>query len=150
MYNQQINAIMLSIPKIGSSDKIRWLAQRLRPSIRNHSAATAITGPDEMQLQRITAIVEQNLADEAFGVGQLAKACGICRRQLHRKLRALTNQSPSGFIRALRLQQAAVLIRQSGFTLSEIAYQTGFNTPNYFCKVFRREIGCTPNEYRQK
>jgi len=50
----------------------------------------------------------------------------------------------------LRLQKAAELIKQNAASISEIAYITGFNTPNYFAKCFRKKYGCSPTGYKQK
>ena len=71
---------------------------------------------------------------------------------------ALIDQSPGRYICTLRLNRAVALIRSNADTpvcratgrLAGIAYQTGFNTPSYFCNVFRRHFGCTPGEYRNK
>ena len=116
-----------------------WLPERAFPGMK----------ADKKLLQRMAAIVEANLSDQTFTVEKLAYESGFCRRHLHRKLQALTNQSPSRFITALRLQHAAVLIIHSSERISEIAYQSGFNTPNYFCKVFREAFGCSPKAYRE-
>ena len=105
---------------------------------------------DELLLKRLAAIVEIHLPDESFNVGRLAAEAGLCRRQLNRKLRALIDQPPVHFIRTLRLRRAAALIRSNADTIEGIAYLSGFNTPNYFSKVFRQEFGCSPGEYREK
>ncbi len=155
MYHQQANTAALSFSGIIFQDKKHpnyreWRQAHFHPSIEIDAAETAMINANERFLQRIIAIVKANMEDETFGVGQLAKETCLCRRQLHRKLRALLNQSPSGFIRSCRLQRAAALIRNSSETFSEIAYKSGFNTPNYFCKVFREAFGCTPKAYRAK
>ena len=154
MHNHNINTMTFPFPGIIFWDKEgrdyrNRQRERFYPAIEMDASEMLISGRDEQLLQQVIHIVEENLPDENFGVAELARETGLCRRQLHRKLRALANQSPSRFIRTLRLQRAAALIRHSSDTFSEIAYQTGFNTPNYFCKVFRKEFGCTPKEYRQ-
>lgn len=101
-------------------------------------------------LQRLITIVEKNHSDESFDVRKLAKEIGLCRRQLHRRLRKSVNQSPRRFITTYRLHRAVTLMQRRNTTIAEIAYQCGFNTPNYFCKVFRDEFGCTPSSYREK
>ncbi len=153
MYNHHTATIPFPFPGINSPcenprAEHNWLPERFFPVSGTLPVSVPIVNKDEKLLQRMVAIVESNLNDETFDVGQFAAKIGLCRRQLHRKLRVLVNQSPSAFIRTLRLRRAAALIRHSNETLSEIAYKTGFNTPNYFCKVFRREFHCTPKEYR--
>jgi AraC-like DNA-binding protein len=74
----------------------------------------------------------------------------LSRSQLHRKLRALTNQSPSLVIRSVRLQRAAELLQQNAGSVAEIAYQVGFSSQAYFTKCFREQFGRTPKEYAQQ
>ncbi len=155
MYHQQANTAALSFSGIIFQDYKHpgyreWQQEHFHPSIEIDAAETAMINANERFLQRMIAIVKANMGDETFGVSQLAGEIGLCRRQLHRKLRALLNQSPTGFIRSCRLQHAAALIQNSSETFSEIAYKSGFNTPNYFCKVFREAFGCTPKAYRAK
>ena len=74
----------------------------------------------------------------------------MSRTQMHRKLNALFGVSTSEFIRTQRLKLAKELLKKSGATIAEIAYQVGFNTPSYFNKCFKGKFGCTPNEYAVK
>ena len=68
--------------------------------------------------------------------------------QLYRKLKALTNQSPSVFIRDQRLTQSALLLKNLELHIAEVAYRSGFNDPNYFSRVFHRKYGQSPRDYR--
>jgi DNA-binding response OmpR family regulator len=108
----------------------------------------AITPVDEQFLIRVKAAVEKNLGDEDFSVDDLGREVGMSRAQLHRKLKALTDQSAGQFILSMRLQRAIELMKQNAGTVAEIAYMTGFNTPNYFAKCFRKQFGCSPSEYK--
>jgi len=108
----------------------------------------AITPPDEQFLTRVKAAVEKNLGDEDFSVEDLVQEVGMSRTQLHRKLKALTDQSAGQFILSMRLQRAIELMKQNAGTVAEIAYMVGFNTPNYFAKCFRKQFGCSPSEYK--
>ena len=71
----------------------------------------------------------------------------MCKLQLYRKLNALTGQSPSEFMRNLRLKRAASLISQRSGNISEIAYSVGFNNLSYFAKCFKELYGVPPSEY---
>ena len=71
----------------------------------------------------------------------------MSRTQLHRKLKAITGMSASEFIRSQRLKLAIGLLKESDATISEIAYQVGFNSSSYFSKCFKEVYSCTPNEY---
>ncbi|MDR8392885.1 helix-turn-helix domain-containing protein [Aliifodinibius sp. S!AR15-10] len=97
-------------------------------------------------IQKLTEIVEQNLDNEQFGVEDLASGAGVSRSQLHRKLKKLTGQSSSQFIREIRLEHAMELLKAEVATASEIAYRVGFSSPAYFGKCFHDYYGFPPGE----
>jgi AraC-like DNA-binding protein len=80
-------------------------------------------------------------------VDTFSKEIGMSRAQLHRKLTALSGLSATEFIRSLRLKRAASLLSQQQGNVSEVAYQVGFSSLNYFTKCFRDFYGQTPTEY---
>jgi len=101
---------------------------------------------DEIFLKKLVELVEENMSDENFGVEQLGDEIGMSRSQLHRKLKALLDQSPNQFIRSFRLHRAHDLLKQQSATASEIAYQVGFSSPSYFTKCFHEQFGYTPSD----
>jgi AraC-like DNA-binding protein len=70
--------------------------------------------------------------------------------QTYRKIKALTGKSVVEFIRMVRVKQALKLMDTHKYTLSEIAFQTGFNSSSYFTRVFKEEYGKTPSEYLEQ
>jgi transcriptional regulator GlxA family with amidase domain len=94
--------------------------------------------------------VEAHIDDPDFETDHLARESGISRRQLNRKLRALTGQSVREFIRIMRLKRAAQLLQQQSGTVTEIAYEVGFNNIGHFAKIFREQFGVSPSEYLKK
>ena len=106
--------------------------------------------PDESFLQKIVRIVETNMADENFDMHQLCKAVNMSRSNLFRKLKALTGKSTTVFIRTLRLEKAKELLETTERTVSEIAFEVGFNSLKYFSRVFQEEFGKPPSEMRKK
>lgn len=102
---------------------------------------------DNQFIQRIRAVIDAHLSESNFDVDGLCKALGISRTNLHRKLKALTGTSATEFIRKIRLQRAAQLVQQNTLTVSEIAYQVGFESLSYFSKSFQEEFGMSPSEY---
>ncbi|MEK9136739.1 MAG: ATP-binding protein, partial [Bacteroidota bacterium] len=110
----------------------------------------AVTSLDDQFLQKAMAIVEKQMCNEDFSVDDFAREVGMSRSQLHRKLTALTNQSAGDFIRYMRLQRAKDLLKQNAGTVSEIAYQVGFNSVAYFTKCFREQFGVVPSEIRNQ
>ncbi|QHT71668.1 response regulator [Rhodocytophaga rosea] len=108
----------------------------------------AITSADERFLKRTMEVIESYMGDTQFNVDILGKEVGMSRTQLYRKLQALTGQSPSDFIKVMRLQRAAQLIAKGSGTVSEISYQVGFSSHSYFSKCFLEQYGQTPSEYQ--
>ena len=125
----------------------RLLRERFSRPIVLKPSEMGVTPMDEAFLQKVLSVVQANLADPDFDVVRLGREVGLSRSQLHRKLRALTNQSPTLLIRSIRLQRAAELLRQKGGSVAEIAYRVGFSSQTYFAKCFREELGCAPKEY---
>lgn len=100
-------------------------------------------------IQKLTALVTEFMADSDFGVPELAKKSGLSQMQIYRKLKALTNKTPSQFIRSCRLNKAVELLKSTDLNVSEIAYEVGFSDPNYFSRTFHQEFGAPPAQYRK-
>ena len=109
--------------------------------------AEAINQEPELILQ-VRALIEQHLGDGEYGVAQLARDLCMERTGLYKKLTALTDTTPVAFIRSIRLRRAAALLQEGKFTVNEIAERTGFSSPSYFTKCFKKEFGVLPSEYR--
>jgi len=74
----------------------------------------------------------------------------LSNSQLHRKLQALTGQSPGEMIRKIKLQKAAELLKNNTGSIAEICFQTGFNDQAYFSRAFKNEFGCSPTAYKKE
>jgi TolB-like protein/AraC-like DNA-binding protein len=99
-------------------------------------------------IQKLTNIVEANLANDKFGTDELAKEAGMSRSNLNRKLKIITNQNSSQFIREIRLKKAKELLLNEDATAAEISYRVGFGSPTYFNKCFHEYFGHAPGEMR--
>lgn len=99
-------------------------------------------------IQSVIKIVHKNMDNDDFSVPQLADQLNISRVHLFRKVRNITNMSPTKLIRSVRLQEAKRLLSKKELTIAEISYQTGFKDPAYFTRVYGKEFGKTPSEYR--
>jgi signal transduction histidine kinase/AraC-like DNA-binding protein len=106
-----------------------------------------VTSVDEKFLNKAIHIIEDNLGDCDFDVTAMTGEIGMSRMQLFRKLKALTNQTPSEFIRTIRLKRAAQLLKKKFGNVAEITYEVGFNNLSYFAKCFRELYGVSPSEY---
>jgi transcriptional regulator GlxA family with amidase domain len=101
-------------------------------------------------LRRTIDIVERHLADFEFDIAALAHNMAVSRRQLFRKLKAVTGCTPNVFIRTLRLKRAAQLLKESPMTVTEITYAVGFSDLKHFRHLFREQFGVLPGEYIRK
>ncbi len=128
----------------------RKLRERFGGATTLKPSEIAQTSKDRAFLERALDVVEKNLTNEEFDVETLAAELTMSYTQLHRKLKALTNQSSKQFILSIRLQRAADLLKKNAATISEIAYQTGFGDPSYFTRRFKKHFGCSPSVYSQK
>lgn len=99
-------------------------------------------------IEKLRTIVEKNLDDPRFGVQELCKAVNLSRMQVHRKIKALSGASTTMFIRSIRLQKAKlIMLTKSQMNISEIAYEVGFNDPNYFSRAFNQQFGKSPSKF---
>lgn len=97
-------------------------------------------------LQQVRSIIELNLANESFGVSELADALHMSRSNLLRKVKKETNLSVSQLINQVRLTRAMELLRTSTLNVSEVAHAVGFGSTSYFIKCFREYYGYPPGE----
>ena len=104
---------------------------------------------DAAFMNKVLFYIEQHLEDASFNSMRLSRALNLSESQLYRKLKATTDASTAVFIRRVRLQKAKTLLQNSEYTVSEIAYQTGFNSPGWFSRAFKEEFGYAPNEIRK-
>ncbi|MFK7922564.1 MAG: two-component regulator propeller domain-containing protein [Bacteroidia bacterium] len=104
---------------------------------------------DELFLQKLILLVQKRLSDPELGVSHLCEIAKLSNNQLNRKLKALTGKTPSQFIRSIRLQRALELLETTALNISEIAYDVGFNDPNYFSRLFSEEFGYSPKTIRK-
>lgn len=101
-------------------------------------------------LAEAKAKVLDNISNEQFGVSELADEMHTSRSSLLRKIKKQTNLSASQFIREIRLQKAAELLKETELTASEIAFEVGFSNPSYFTKCYREYYGYPPSETKTK
>ena len=109
--------------------------------------APEVKGNDELLMERIMKAINKNLADSDFNVEMLTQEVGISRAQLHRKMKEMTGISTSEFIRNIRLEQAARLLKEQKLNITQVAYTVGFSNLAHFSTLFRKHFGEAPSEY---
>jgi len=105
-----------------------------------------VTSMDEKFLEKVMQAIETYMGDPDFSMEKFGQEVSLSRMQLHRKLKALTGESPGDFLRTMRLKRAKRLLESKAGNVSEIAYEVGFNNLSYFSKCYREQFGIAPNE----
>ena len=105
---------------------------------------------DELFLNKIIGLIHQNITDYNFGVEKLADMLSMSRSSLHRKIKAVSDLSPTDFIRLIRLKKAAELIQTGEHRIGDIPFLIGINSFSYFSKVFKEQFGLTPKEFEKQ
>jgi YesN/AraC family two-component response regulator len=121
-------------------------ANKALPLQPGHIATSSI---DEKFLQDVLELLENQYPNSDFGVPQMQQALAMSKSQLHRKIKALTNETPGGILRTFRLKRAAQLLSQEADTVTQIAYAVGFNDLSYFTKCFKSLFGVVPSSYNK-
>jgi len=106
-----------------------------------------VTSIDQKFLESVLVLLEQKFSDPSFGVPEMQAALAMSKTQLHRKLKALTNEAPGELLRNFRLKRAAKLLLQKADSVTQIAYIVGFNNLSYFAKCFKELYGVSPSAY---
>ena len=103
---------------------------------------------DTIFVEKLNAAIRENLSNTNLKMEELGEKVGLSRVQLYRKVKAITGLSPVELLRQMRLQQGYVLLLTTNKTVSEIAFEVGFNTPGYFSKCFKEQYGKMPTDLR--
>ncbi len=128
----------------------RRLQAKFRDTTDNRELVAATSPHDRKILDDAMQIVERHLADTEFDVGCFASELGLSRTLLFTKLKGITGQTPNEFILSVRLRHAMTRLKADLRTsVAEVAYDTGFSSPSYFIRCFRKKFGMTPTAYRK-
>ncbi|MBT8253133.1 MAG: response regulator [Bacteroidia bacterium] len=96
-------------------------------------------------LQKVVKLIHEDIGDSDFGAGDLASKLLISESQIYRKIKAITGKSTAVYIRSIRLQYAKDLLINTNKSISEVAYEVGFNDPSWFSRAFKDEFGYSPS-----
>ena len=125
-------------------NKKAMLKKRLQPAESNQ---TEIGTSNYSIIERTEKLVEQNLRNSGFDMEELLTTLNISRSTFHRKIKQASNQSPSEFIRDIRLKNAVKMMKSGNYNIDEIGTYVGFNSTSYFIRSFKKKYGKTPKEY---
>src|SRR5690606_18696520 len=105
---------------------------------------------DQAFLQKAIDYIVENMQNPELGVNSIADLFNLSRMQVYRKIKALTGKSVVNFIRMVKIKEALKLMDTQKYTLTEIAFTTGFNSASYFTTSFKEEYGKAPSEYLEE
>jgi AraC-like DNA-binding protein len=123
------------------------MRERFGREIMLEPKAITITSMDEKFLTKVLSIIEDHMDDEHFSIDELSREAGFSNMHFYRKIKALSGQTPSTFLRTIRLKRAAELLANNSDNVTQVAYSVGFSSLSYFNKCFKEQFGVTPGEY---
>ena len=109
-----------------------------------------ITPYDEQFMEKVMEFMEEQMDNTELTIDEFAEKLMLSRTIFYRKLKSIIGLTPVDFIREIRIKRAVQLIDSGEYNFSQVAYMTGFNDPKYFSKCFKKVIGITPSEYKEK
>ncbi|MBO6575698.1 MAG: helix-turn-helix domain-containing protein [Rhodothermales bacterium] len=142
-----LDPALLLAEMAGVLESRRRLVDRLRGAMQVSAEPEAPFGPFE---RKVRAVVEERLADADLTSEDLAAQVGLSYSQLHRKLKAEADVTPTELVRRVRLEHAVALLEREDCTISEAAYAVGFNSLSYFNRCFKAVYGTSPSAFRQQ
>ena len=130
-------------------DNVRRLKGKFTGALKQDDKVekVEVKGYDEELMERIMKVVNENLSDSDFNVEKMCDEVGVSRTQLHRKLKEMTGVPTSEFLRNIRLNEAARLIRERKINITQVSYMVGFANNSHFSTAFKKYFGMSPTEY---
>ena len=129
---------------------------KLRQTFSEQPSARTIAPPEIIVEERDRHLLDvmnkwlyDHLSSPMLSVDEMADAMGYRRSVFFKKVKALTGQTPADYIRTLRMQRAAEMLRSETITVAEVCYKVGINDPHYFAKMFKQQFGISPKKYQQ-
>lgn len=113
-----------------------------------HQSADGLQAREQFQ-QKLDNFVSKQYTFNKLKINDIASKLAMCERQLHRKVKAHLNMTPTEYLRKYRLNQASRLLKQ-GQSAKRVTYSVGFSSYSYFARCFKREFGCTTKEYARR
>jgi signal transduction histidine kinase/ligand-binding sensor domain-containing protein/DNA-binding response OmpR family regulator len=125
----------------------RATENRLRMESLTEAKPIVAVSTDEKFAAKIVEVIEKHMTDSNFNVNALADIMATSPKQLYRKIKAFTGQTPVEYISGIKMKKAAMLLSQGSFTVAEVMYMVGFSNHSYFAKCFSAVYGMTPKQY---
>ncbi|HKJ78308.1 MAG TPA: hybrid sensor histidine kinase/response regulator transcription factor, partial [Prolixibacteraceae bacterium] len=131
-------------------DRQEKMRKQYGKTVRLEPSDIEITPAEEVLVKNAISTIEKNLQNPEFSSEVLASKLNMSSSSLYRKLKTITGISTAEFIRNIRIKRAAQLMADKQRTITEIAYDVGFNDLKHFRTVFQKHFECSPTEFREK
>lgn len=117
--------------------------------VRNFSRVEEldVASPDDLLMQRVMKVVNDNLSNPDMNVEFIADHVGVSRVHFYRRLKEITNMTPHDFLKGIRLKEAARLLAEKKYDITDVSIATGFRSLSTFSSSFKSYYGVTPTEY---
>lgn len=125
------------------------LKQKMSKGLGMFQPTITTVNKDKEFIEKVNTTIEKELANSKFTVETFAKSLNLSRTLFYKKTKSLTGYSPNEYIRVIRLNKAAEMLKTTTLNISEVAYSVGFNDPFYFSKCFKEQFKINPSHYRQ-
>ena len=135
---------------LGSSLKDSDKTEKKQPDVKLEQVLESVPSFNNTFIQEVIQLVDENLQNPDFKIDDLAETMNMSRAVFYRKIKTFTGASPIDLVKEMRLKRALELLDADTYSLSEVAYQSGFSSPQYFSRVFKEQMQCTPNEYKRR
>jgi signal transduction histidine kinase/ligand-binding sensor domain-containing protein/DNA-binding response OmpR family regulator len=126
------------------------LIDKFKKDILLEPKEITVVSTDEVFLKKAMRVIEENLSDSDFNVNMFTEKMNMSQTVLYKKIKVLTGQSISGFVRIIRLKRASQLLSKTDMSIADVAYGIGFNDLKYFRRCFKNTFKETPTAYRKK
>ncbi len=98
-------------------------------------------------VEDIHKVIEDNIDNSDFNIDMISSTLGLSRSAFFKKVKSLTGYAPVDLIKEYRINKSVDLMRTTDFSITEIAFRSGFKDSGYFGKCFRKRFGKSPKEY---
>lgn len=142
-----------AVKRLESTDKTSVETTGIEPDISIHDSKESrdvplCGGADKDFIDNTVNLIIENMADTDFDIDRLCREMAMSRTLFFGRLKSLTGKGPQEFMRMMRLERAAELLR-AGVPVGEVALQTGFANSKYFSTLFKKHFGISPSKYSE-
>ena len=134
---------------IEQRDKLRQSYADALPERPTAPPEIIVDERDKKMLDAFNHWLYEHISNTSLSVDDAAQAMGYGRSVFYRKVKSLTGMTPADYVRKVRMDRAAELLREETITVAEVAYKVGISEPHYFTKVFKQQFGISPKQYQQ-